>query len=463
LQSLRLVLIATLALSCTPASVPCATVAAKAAKEPPGPVHHVVVITIDGLLPESYTHPDAHGLAIPALRSIIARGAASDGALSVFPTVTYPSHTSMTTGVNPGTHGIVGNHAFDPLGHDYGGWRWYAEETKRDPVWAIAERAGYHVALVQWPVTVGAHVSWLVPEYWRAKDDNDRKLLRAISTPGLLESVAAAHVDFWPRCAPPDVHDDALADIATFVIERDKPTLTFLHLVGVDGAQHAHGLWSDEARAAIEEADRQVARVMAALERVGMTKDTNVIVASDHGFMNAPSMVEPCVLLRDAGLVTVKGERVVEWKAAMYPSSGSAYVYLQNPNDSATRDAALAIFAEKARAPEKSGVARVYSPSDIATLGGDRDAAFAIEATPGFQFGARCTGDYTAPAEYAAVHGYDPRRPEMRASLLMVGATVPHGAIRDAHLVDIGPTVALWLGLSMPNVDGKALVVTPAP
>jgi predicted AlkP superfamily pyrophosphatase or phosphodiesterase len=451
-------------MSCAPeANTPCVTTAAAVttAKEPAGPVHHVVVITIDGLLPESYLHPDAHGLAIPALRSILARGAASDGALSVFPSVTYPSHTSMTTGVNPGTHGIVGNHAFDPLGRDYGGWRWYAEETKREPVWAIAERAGYRTALVHWPVTVGAHVSWLVPEYWRAKDDNDKKLLRAISTPGLLEGVAAEHREFWARYAPPDVHDDALADIATYVIERNKPTLTFLHLVGVDSAQHTHGLWSDDARAAIEEADRQVGRVLDTLARAGMTKDTNVIVASDHGFMNAPSMVEPCVLLHDAGPVTVKGDHVVEWKAAVYSSSGQAYIYLQNPSDTATRDAALAIFTEKARAPAVSGVGRVYSPDDIAAIGGDRDAAFAIEATPGFQFGTRCTGEYTSPPTYAAVHGYDPRRPEMHASLLMVGATIPHGVIRDAHLVDVGPTVAAWLALPMPNVDGKPLVVAP--
>ena len=78
-----------------------------------------------------------------------------------------------------------------PLDDDLEGWRWYAEDIKRDPIWRIAERAGYHVGLVHWPVSGGARVTWLVPEYWRAKNDNDRKLLRALATPGLLESVAA--------------------------------------------------------------------------------------------------------------------------------------------------------------------------------------------------------------------------------------------------------------------------------
>ena len=62
----------------------------------------------------------------------MAHGASSDGALSVFPSVTYPSHTSMSTGVFPGTHGINGNRTFDPLEDDLDGWRWYAEDIKRD-------------------------------------------------------------------------------------------------------------------------------------------------------------------------------------------------------------------------------------------------------------------------------------------------------------------------------------------
>src|SRR5580704_4282736 len=254
--------------------------------ESAGPVQHVILVTLDGLLPEAYEHPEAHGLRIPTLRWLVAHGASSDGALSVFPSVTYPSHTSMTTGVFPGTHGVTSNRAFDPLENDLEGWRWYAEDIKRDPIWRIADRAGYEVGLVHWPVSVGAKVTWLVPEYWRAKDDNDRKLLRALSTPGLLESVAAEHADFWPRYAPPDVKDDALTDIATHILATGKPNLLQLHLVQVDGAQHHFGIWSPEAVAAIEKDDAQLARIFALLNESGLAKDTNIIVASDHGFIN---------------------------------------------------------------------------------------------------------------------------------------------------------------------------------
>jgi predicted AlkP superfamily pyrophosphatase or phosphodiesterase len=455
------------AASCAPASVASAPSPGAGAcghpghpgATPPGPIHHVVLVTLDGMLPDVYLHPDVHGLKVPTLRALVARGAASSGALSVFPSVTYPSHTSMTTGVVPGKHGIVSNRTFDPFENDLDGWRWYAEDIRRDPVWRVAERAGYGAALVHWPVSAGARTTWLVPEYWRAKNDNDRKLLRAMSTPGLLETVAQEHADFWPRYAPPNVRDDALMDIATHLLTAEQPALLLLHLVEVDGAQHHFGVWSPEAITAIEGDDAQLARLFATLEKTGLARDTNVIVASDHGFMNAPAMVKPGVLLREAGLAKVNAEgHVTEWKAAVLSSSGQAYVYLNDPADKATGAAVRALFTEKAR-DASSGIGRVYETQEIVAKGGDASAFLALEPVPGFQFGAGFAGDYVAPPVYRGTHGYDPERPEMHASLILAGATVPHGTLEDARLVDIGPTIASWLGLALPDADGRALRV----
>src|SRR5262245_15591851 len=74
--------------TCTPAPVASAT---PASDEPTGPIRHVIIVTIDGLLPESYLHPEAHGLQIPNLRRLLSSGAYSTGADSVFPSLTYPS------------------------------------------------------------------------------------------------------------------------------------------------------------------------------------------------------------------------------------------------------------------------------------------------------------------------------------------------------------------------------------
>lgn len=105
---------------------------------PPGPIHHVVLVTIDGLVPDAYLHPEAHGLQIPTLRRIAREGASSDGARSAFPSVTYPAHTSMVTGVWPARHGIFTNRAHDPTESNQDGWRWYAEDLRVAPVWQLS-------------------------------------------------------------------------------------------------------------------------------------------------------------------------------------------------------------------------------------------------------------------------------------------------------------------------------------
>jgi len=102
----------------------------------------VILISIDGLKPEYVLAADAHGLKIPNLRRFVKEGTYSTGVQGVIPTVTYPSHTTMITGVSPARHGIYANTTFDPLRKNNGGWYWYAEDIKVPTLWDAAREAG---------------------------------------------------------------------------------------------------------------------------------------------------------------------------------------------------------------------------------------------------------------------------------------------------------------------------------
>lgn len=428
------------------------------ASTPPGPVRHVIVITLDGLMPEAYLHPDAHGLQIPVLRRLVAEGASSDGALSVFPTLTYPAHASIASGVTPARHGIVSNLAFDPLEQNQEAWRWYDEDVKVPRVWDVARAAGYTTALVQWPTTVGEAATFHVPEVWRAKTSEDLKLLDALSTPGLLEKVVAAYPDFVARYQPPGITDAAVIDIASVVLAQAKPNLMFLHLAQVDGAQHRFGLFSDEARAAMENADAQLGRLLTAAKDAGIEDRLGLILASDHGFAEVRRQINPNALLRRAGLLEVDAAgKVLDWQAATLPAGGSAYIYLRRPDDAALRAATARVFEEALKAGG-SGIQRILSQEQIRASGGDASAFIALEAELGTYFG-RGRDAYDTTPPYRATHGYSPERPEMKASLISFGAAQPGGALADARLIDIAPTVAAWLGLELGPVDGKPLEV----
>ncbi len=140
----------------------------------------LLMISIDGLRPDYVTAADAHGAKIPNLRRFLKEGAFAQGVVGVIPTVTYPSHTTLITGVSPATHGIFANTTFDPLRENQGGWYWYSEDIRVATLWDAAARAGLSTASVQWPVSVGARVTWNIPEFWRAGTPDDAKLLRAV-------------------------------------------------------------------------------------------------------------------------------------------------------------------------------------------------------------------------------------------------------------------------------------------
>jgi len=152
----------------------------------------LLLVSIDGMRPDYLLEADAHGLKIPHLRQILRDGAHASGVRGVLPTVTYPSHTTIVTGVWPARHGIYSNQTFDPLGRNFEGWYWYAEDIAVPTLWDAASQAGLITASVSWPVTVGAKsIRYNVPEFWRAqKTDDDLKLLRAVATPGLVAEIA---------------------------------------------------------------------------------------------------------------------------------------------------------------------------------------------------------------------------------------------------------------------------------
>lgn len=84
----------------------------------------VLMISIDGLQPADVIDAEARDVNAPNIRAIMAEGAYASGVASVLPSVTYPSHTTLITGVAPALHGISSNTVFDPLRKNDGGWYW---------------------------------------------------------------------------------------------------------------------------------------------------------------------------------------------------------------------------------------------------------------------------------------------------------------------------------------------------
>ena len=291
------------------------------AQEPTAPL--LVMISVDGMRPDYITEADAHGAKVPNLRRFLKEGAYAEGVVGVVPTVTYPSHTTLVTGVWPAKHGIFANTTFDPLQQNQGGWYWYTEDIHVPTLWDLAAAAGRTTASIQWPVTVGAaHITWDIPEFWRATTPDDAKLLRALSTPGLLDDAKAELGEYRGGIDTSAAADENRGRYTEWILEKKRPALLTLHLSALDHIEHETGPFSPESIAVMESIDATIGKIRATAERLAPGR-AYIAIVSDHGFVRTDSQLNLFPLFRDAKLISVNDKgKITDWKAMPWPAGG---------------------------------------------------------------------------------------------------------------------------------------------
>ena len=435
----------------------------------------VLMISIDGLKPEYITQADAHGMKVPYLRTLIRDGAYAEGVVGIWPTVTYPSHTTLITGVWPAEHGIYNNLEFDPLQHYSSAWNWYAPLIRVPTLWTAAHKAGLRTASVGWPVSVGAaDVDYLIPEYWRSADPSggsgtlnpqDRLLIAGLSRPGtLLKQLQPTAGEYMMGNDTSIAGDEVKTRYTIEILRKMKPVFMTLHLSSLDDTQHAHGPFSPEADADLEALDGMMARLTKAA--IAADPTTVVVLVSDHGFMNITHWVNLYIPFLQAGLIdatqnpATKAPVIGSWKAEPWLAGGMAAVMLHDANDHATEQQVRAML-DKLAAEPANGIAQIMDRDAIKKRGAFPDAAFLVVLKPGYYMGPGISGNLvTVIPTTRGSHGFSPEYPEMRSSFFAVGAGIAHH--RDLGVVDmrqIAPTVAKILKVQMPTAKAAPLHV----
>jgi len=434
-----------------PILVLCLGALGPASPSPGEGARHAVVVSVDGLMPAYYLRADELGLRIPTLRRLMAQGAY--GRLTgVLPSVTYPSHTTLITGVAPRVHGILSNYVFDPEGRSNGAWTWYSSWVRVPTLVSAARTRGLTTAAVSWPVSVGLGADHNLPEFWRSGSDHpsDLALLEAIATPGLLAAVAKERGR--PLAYP--LTDEERVDVAVHILRRFRPHVLLLHIFELDSRQHDHGPFSPEAKLSVEKSDAALGRVLQAIEESGLAANGVFAVVSDHGFLPVSQALKPNVRLRDAGIVGLdeKG-KLAGWRAWFHAEGGSATLRLLDPKDTATLDRVRSLFAADA-AQRGSGVARILDARDVERLGGDPEASLVLDAEAGFSFSSAVDGPYLSAPRHAGTHGHAPDREELQAALVMTGPGLKAGDVGLVPMTAIAPTIARFLGVELsPKAD----------
>jgi predicted AlkP superfamily pyrophosphatase or phosphodiesterase len=374
--------------------------------------HYVVMVSLDG-----FRWDYAVKWGAPHLLKMSAEGAsAPEGMLPSYPSITFPNHYTMVTGLYPEHHGIVDNAFLDPK-RNYEEY-YYKNSAKNSdgswyggvPLWSLAERQKMRSASMFW-VGSEAEIAGKRPSYWVPFDDKFDDERRIMQIMAWLALPAA-----------------------------ERPHMITLYYSNVDHAGHTYGPNAPETGEAVHHVDALIGKLE---EEIKATKlPVDLIVVSDHGMI----ALEDRTWVALDQLANLNG--VAEAGMLLYPK---------------TEAEKQKIYDElKAKNDPRFAVYRLKDmPERLHYNANEREGDPVIEPLKAVPIRAHAT---TAQIEAKGEHGWDPAvMPEMKAIFYAEGPDIKPGVKLDSfENVNIYPFVAKILGLKAPTTDGTLDALRPA-
>jgi predicted AlkP superfamily pyrophosphatase or phosphodiesterase len=339
----------------------------------------LILISLDGFRADYLSRVD-----LPHLRLLAARGVRSEGLIPSFPTLTFPNHWTVVTGLRPDKHGIVSNTMID---RSIGPARFsMSAETATDvrwwggePIWTTAMKQGRKTASMFWP---GSEA--VLPTHWKRYDtkfpnqERVKQVLAWLSMP-----------------------------------EPERPTFITLYFSDVDSASHSNGPDAPETFAAAQRVDEMVGRLVAGLAEASLLDRTTIVVVSDHGL--AETSVNRLIVLDD--YISRSEVEVVDSGAwlALNPGPGlTAETVIQRLSG---RHKALTVYRKDALPASLHYGSHGRIPAVVGLL------------EPGWLIVSRDLAARNAASGWktGGAHGYSNVAPDMRALFVAAGPRIRRG------------------------------------
>lgn len=415
----------------------------------------LVLISLDAV----FTSDTDFLLSLPNLGRLAQEGIFCNQVQTVYPTLTYPIHTSLITGCYPDMHGIGHNEPFKPdIPLHSRPWYWDSKHIRVETLFTQAKKAGRDSAAILWPVTGHSpHIRYNFPEVLALPGENQAwKVLRYGSALWLFVN----ELKFGSRRKggqQPQLDDFATLiaqslirrqyakserlgparDIAPSRKSRDKhmPDVLALHLVDCDAMRHRFGTFSTEAKEALVRLDDKVGRLIGALEAREALESTVLAVVTDHGQADVAGS-----LPLDAWL---KANRV---PARAQTLGFGAYIRI-NRGD---YHPVLRVLRDHM---EELQLRHVYTREELRGIHAPEDVLLAVEPEEGI---AIVENENAAP--HAATHGFGLHHLGASCLMWLRGPMFWRGErLEKCSIVDVAPTLARATGLSLPQAQGRVL------
>ncbi len=369
------------------------------------PRHHdkpvVILVSVDGY---RWDYPER--FPTPAIDRLVAEGMRAERLLPVWPTLTFPNHYSLVTGLSPARHGLVGNE-FPDSEND----RWYRLSDRAsvgdgsfyggEPLWNSVEQAGMVAASYFW-VGSEADIGGMRPTHWTPYDKSMPAEARVNQVLAWLDEPA-----------------------------ETRPHFITLYFEQLDDQSHWSGVGSEGFREALETIDRALERLLDGIDILPEERAVYLVLVSDHGQMpyrdEAPFVLEDQIYLEGLTLVD-KGPAVYAWQDE--PDPAAAARLAAAVNSTWTRGRAYT----RDSAPDSWGLSR-----------NERFPHLVFQADPGH---AVVSVHDRLDTVTAGDHGWAPEVPEMHGVFMVRGPGIEPGSGREAvHNTEVHDLVLGLLGL----------------
>jgi predicted AlkP superfamily pyrophosphatase or phosphodiesterase len=403
----------------------------------------VVVISLDAFGAALLAQPLTP---VPTLHALMKSGSYARSMQPVNPTVTWPNHTSMVTGVSAAKHGLIANGQIN--GQRTGKLptvEFHADKTAlvRVPtVYDLAHDAGLTTAEMDWVAVEHAKsIDWSFFEQ------------PVVNSPLLAEmlrdgSLTQAELDGF-RKASQAYRDRLYTRGATYAIKHHHPNLVLLHLLALDSAEHTYGYDTMAGTNTVAFLDDRVKEVIEAVRDAGDLDRTTFLIVSDHGQSSVHHGVDPNAVLTEAGIPASEATALAE--------GGSTYIYETHHS---------ADLTAKIRSAFAANVATDSVPTDVemaaqgwpSRSGNPTAPDVVVYAKEGWSFGGKGGAKGEAVEPQKGAHGYPNTRPLMQSIFIANGAAIRSAGEQPAFPnIDVAATIAQILGLPQSGMDGKPL------
>lgn len=396
---------------------------------------------------------------LPHFRAFFKRAAGCGQVVSVYPSLTYPAHTSIVTGLYPARHGIVNNHKLQPEKRRPD-WLWQRRYIRGTTLYDEARKAGLSAAALLWPVTGKARIRYNLPEVWANQPwENQVSVSLSNGSPLYQIGLYRRFGHMLQGVSQPRLDNFVQASLL-YTLKRFRPDLTLAHFTDVDANRHIFGVSSPGIQDALQRHDRRLGELLSFLDSQGMEQDTNVVVLGDHCQKDVSLALYPNYWFRKKGWLKVRDGVVTGWRALARECDGACYIYLKNRRDKAFKEEVGRWLHEWKGRPD-SGIEEVFEQPEIAGMGADKACAFMLEARDGYFFQNESDVPFR-PAGYgsglhAGTHGYLPTKAGYQTIFFGAGPDfLPGARIGRMSLVDEGPLLARVLGVDLGQTDGRA-------